>query len=92
VEVPEVNSQWHGTFIRKYTLTWFLYLIDPNRFKNADVSMAVDTGSGLITPIVFAANTKGLGEIAATTKQLIEKAKANKLTPQEFQVNLKKGF
>lgn len=48
--------------------------------------MAVDTGSGLITPIVFAANTKGLGEIASITKQLIEKAKSNTLKPQEFQV------
>jgi len=70
-EVPEVNSQWHGSFIRKY--------------KNADVSVAVDTGSGLITPIVFAANTKGLNEIATTTKALVDKAKTNTLKPQEFQ-------
>jgi len=57
-----------------------------SRYKNADVSVAVDTGSGLITPIVFAANTKGLNEIASTTKALVEKAKSNTLKPQEFQV------
>jgi pyruvate dehydrogenase E2 component (dihydrolipoamide acetyltransferase) len=71
IDVPEVNSQWHGNVIRK--------------FKNADVSIAVDTGSGLITPIIFAANAKGLNEISQTTKELAEKAKKNTLKPHEFQ-------
>jgi len=71
IDVPEVNSQWHGNVIRK--------------FKNADVSIAVDTGSGLITPIIFAANSKGLNEISQTTKELAEKAKKNTLKPHEFQ-------
>jgi len=54
------------------------------RYKNADISVAVDTGSGLITPIIFAANTKGLNEISTQMKDLAERAKKNALKPQEF--------
>jgi len=70
VAVPEVNSQWMGKFIR--------------RFKNADISIAVDTGSGLITPIVKAANLKGFNEISTKLKELVEKSKKNALKPEEF--------
>ncbi|CAD8133205.1 unnamed protein product [Paramecium octaurelia] len=69
-DVPQANSQWHGTYIRK--------------FANADISIAVATDAGLITPIVFNAGSKGLGTIASTVKELADKAKANKLKPQEF--------
>lgn len=69
-DVPEANSQWHKDFIRK--------------FKHCDVSMAVATDNGLITPIVFSAETLGLSEIAAKTKELAVKARENKLQPQEF--------
>ncbi|CAD8139290.1 unnamed protein product [Paramecium octaurelia] len=69
-DIPQANSQWHGTYIRK--------------FANADISIAVATDAGLITPIVFNAGSKGLGTIASTVKELAEKAKANKLKPQEF--------
>mmetsp|Transcript_14779 Transcript_14779/g.23293 ORF Transcript_14779/g.23293 Transcript_14779/m.23293 type:complete len:102 (+) Transcript_14779:1175-1480(+) len=41
-DVPECNSHWLGKSIRKFT--------------NADISVAVSTDSGLITPIVFGAN------------------------------------
>lgn len=71
--MPEVNSQWRGTTIRK--------------FINADISVAVSTDAGLITPIVFNASAKGLTTIAATTKSLADKARTNKLKPQEFQVS-----
>ena len=70
IDIPEVNSQWMGKFIRK--------------FKNADISVAVDTGSGLITPIVKAANLKGLNQISTNIKELVEKAKKNALKPDEF--------
>jgi pyruvate dehydrogenase E2 component (dihydrolipoamide acetyltransferase) len=39
VDVPQVNSQWSADKIRT--------------FKHADVSVAVATDKGLITPIVF---------------------------------------
>jgi pyruvate dehydrogenase E2 component (dihydrolipoamide acetyltransferase) len=69
-DVPEVNSQWWGTYIRK--------------FSNADISIAVSTDNGLITPIVFNAGAKGLSAIAETTKALAEKARTHKLKPQEY--------
>merc|ERR1712086_506869 len=45
-KVPECNSAWMDTFIREH--------------HTCDVSVAVDTGSGLITPIVTSAQSKGL--------------------------------
>lgn len=70
-KVPQVNSAWHGDFIRQY--------------KNVDVSVAVSTDSGLITPIVFDAETKGIQEIGTEVKGLAEKARSGKLQPHEFQ-------
>jgi pyruvate dehydrogenase E2 component (dihydrolipoamide acetyltransferase) len=52
---------------------------------NADVSMAVAIEGGLITPIIFAAETKGLAQIARETKDLAARARDRKLKPQEFQ-------
>lgn len=69
--VPQCNSAWMDTAIREY--------------HSCDVSVAVDTGSGLITPIIPAAETKGLGEISMLVKELAGKAKAGKLQPHEFQ-------
>lgn len=55
------------------------------RFKNVDVSIAVSTDKGLITPIVFEANNKGVVEISKNIKELAAKARDGKLQPQEFQ-------
>jgi pyruvate dehydrogenase E2 component (dihydrolipoamide acetyltransferase) len=52
---------------------------------HADIAMAVAIDGGLITPIVRAAETKGLGQIAMETKDLVERARARKLKPEEFQ-------
>jgi pyruvate dehydrogenase E2 component (dihydrolipoamide acetyltransferase) len=52
---------------------------------HADISMAVAIEGGLITPIVFAAETKGLAQIAKETKDLAERARSRKLKPEEFQ-------
>ncbi len=46
--------------------------------------MAVSTDNGLITPIVFSANIKGLSTISQNTKELAAKARANSLKPNEF--------
>jgi pyruvate dehydrogenase E2 component (dihydrolipoamide acetyltransferase) len=51
---------------------------------HADVAMAVAIDGGLITPIVRAAETKGLAQIARETKDLAERAKSRKLKPEEF--------
>lgn len=50
-----------------------------------DVSVAVSTDNGLITPIVFAADTKGIVQISKEVKALAVKARDGKLQPNEFQ-------
>ncbi|HZC16547.1 MAG TPA: pyruvate dehydrogenase complex dihydrolipoamide acetyltransferase [Caulobacteraceae bacterium] len=55
------------------------------RHRHADVAMAVAIDGGLITPIIRAAETKGLAEIARQTKDLAERARTRKLKPEEFQ-------
>ena len=69
-DYPVVNSQWHGNVIK--------------RFKHADVSVAVATEGGLITPIVFRAETLGLVDIAKRTKDIAKRAREGKLDPMEF--------
>merc|ERR1719295_1918286 len=53
--VPACNSAWMETFIRQH--------------NTVDMSVAVDTGNGLITPIVKGAESKGLAEISETVKE-----------------------
>lgn len=60
-DFPSVNVQWGEKSIRQ--------------FKYCDVSMAVSTESGLITPIIYRAETKGLVQIAKESKELAKKAR-----------------
>ena len=71
--VPECNTHWvnNGTALRRY--------------NTADVSIAVATPTGLITPIVFDADRKGIAEISQDIKALATKAKEGKLLPKEYQ-------
>ncbi len=55
------------------------------QFKHADISVAVATPTGLITPIVKAAEEKGLVDISAEMKDLASRARDGKLKPHEFQ-------
>lgn len=55
------------------------------QFDHADISVAVSTSNGLITPIVKAAETKGLREISNEVKDLAGRAREGKLKPVEFQ-------
>ncbi|HZZ33907.1 MAG TPA: pyruvate dehydrogenase complex dihydrolipoamide acetyltransferase [Phenylobacterium sp.] len=52
---------------------------------HADIAMAVAVPGGLITPIIRAAETKGLSAIAVEAKDLAERARTRKLKPEEFQ-------
>ncbi|GAA6012760.1 hypothetical protein JCM8202_003438 [Rhodotorula sphaerocarpa] len=70
-DVPEVNSGWHGDFIREYS--------------TQDVCVAVATPNGLITPIIANAGTKGLATISSQAKALAGKARDGKLKPEEYQ-------
>jgi pyruvate dehydrogenase E2 component (dihydrolipoamide acetyltransferase) len=55
------------------------------RHHHADIAVAVAIDGGLITPIVRAAETKGLAEIAREMKDLAERARGRKLKPEEYQ-------
>jgi pyruvate dehydrogenase E2 component (dihydrolipoamide acetyltransferase) len=52
---------------------------------HADIAMAVAIDGGLITPIIRAAEGKGLARIAAESKDLAARARERKLKPEEFQ-------
>ncbi len=73
LRVPEANSSYLEAqdVIRQY--------------NTVDISIAVSTPTGLITPIVKNADTKGLKSISTEIKSLGKKAKENKLKPEEFQ-------
>lgn len=55
------------------------------QFEHADVSVAVSTPDGLITPIVTHADTRTITDISATMHDLGTRAKAGTLKPDEFQ-------
>jgi pyruvate dehydrogenase E2 component (dihydrolipoamide acetyltransferase) len=69
--VPKVNASFTEDGI-------FLY-------DDVDISVAVSIPDGLITPIIRKADQKGLAAISNEAKGLIERAKAGKLKPEEFQ-------
>ena len=68
---PNVNAMWTDEAILQ--------------FHDVDVSVAVSTPTGLITPIIRRADQKGLTTISNEMKDLASRAKANKLKPEEFQ-------
>ncbi|MFA7431192.1 MAG: pyruvate dehydrogenase complex dihydrolipoamide acetyltransferase [Rhodospirillaceae bacterium] len=70
-KVPAANAMWTDEAIL--------------RFDNVDVSVAVSTDGGLITPVVRNADQKGLATISNEIKALAKKARDGKLQPQEFQ-------
>ncbi|MEZ5895669.1 MAG: pyruvate dehydrogenase complex dihydrolipoamide acetyltransferase [Parvularculaceae bacterium] len=53
--------------------------------RHADIGVAVAIDGGLITPIVWKAETKGLKQISAEIKDMASRAKARKLKPEEYQ-------
>ncbi|MGH8148600.1 MAG: dihydrolipoamide acetyltransferase family protein [Steroidobacteraceae bacterium] len=53
-------------------------------FPHADIAIAVAAPSGLITPVVRAADTKGLAEIAATSADLTARARNGSLTREDI--------
>jgi pyruvate dehydrogenase E2 component (dihydrolipoamide acetyltransferase) len=70
-KVPAANASWSDDAI----LLW----------DTVDVAVAVALDDGLITPIVKAADRKGLAMIAKETKDLVARARAGKLKLEEFQ-------
>jgi pyruvate dehydrogenase E2 component (dihydrolipoamide acetyltransferase) len=69
-EVPAVNSSYTP-----------LGLV---RHRHADIAVAVATDFGLMTPIVFAAEEKGIAQISAEAQDLRERARAQRLQADEY--------
>lgn len=70
-DVPAANASWAGNGILNYT--------------DVDVSVAVASENGLITPIVKKADEKSLTTISKEMKDLAGRAREGKLAPHEFQ-------
>ncbi|PON31705.1 Lipoamide Acyltransferase [Parasponia andersonii] len=71
--VPEANAYWDaekGEVILR---------------ESVDISIAVATEKGLMTPIVRNADQKTISAISREVKELADKARAGKLKPDEFQ-------
>jgi pyruvate dehydrogenase E2 component (dihydrolipoamide acetyltransferase) len=75
LKVPAANSAWldqgGSVIIRKHS--------------TVDVSVAVATPTGLITPVVRNAHALGLQSISTTVKDLGKRARDGKLKPDEYQ-------
>ncbi|XP_054827144.1 pyruvate dehydrogenase protein X component, mitochondrial isoform X2 [Eublepharis macularius] len=70
-QMPDVNVTWNGE--------------GPQQLQSIDISIAVATDRGLITPIIKDAAAKGVQEIASSAKALAKKARDGKLLPEEYQ-------
>ena len=70
-KIPMVNVSWTEDAIRQNL--------------NIDVAIAVSTNGGLITPIIRKADQLGLIEISRVSKDLVQRARAGNLAPQEYQ-------
>jgi len=69
-KVPACNSSWSDEAIRRY--------------NTVDINVAVNTEKGLFTPLIKNADQIGLVSINSQVRELAEKAKANKITPNEM--------
>ena len=70
-ESPECNVIWGGDKII--------------RFKASDIAVAVAIEGGLITPVLFDLEKKGLIDISVEMKSLAERARNKELKPNEYQ-------
>ncbi len=71
MKVPDANVGYGSDGIRRY--------------KSADISVAVASTRGLITPVIRNANGKGLEAISSEMRELAAKANDGKLMPEEYQ-------
>lgn len=67
---PEVNAHWLGDRIR--------------HFNRVHLGMAVAIEEGLITPVIFDADKKGMSEISGQARELAKRARDRKLKPEEY--------
>lgn len=55
------------------------------RFQTIDVCVAVALADGLITPVIYQADYKRVGQISKEVKSLVGRAQKGELKPQEYQ-------
>jgi pyruvate dehydrogenase E2 component (dihydrolipoamide acetyltransferase) len=70
-QVPAANASWTESCVRMH--------------RDVDISVAVATPGGLLTPVVRGADGKSLGAISAEVKALAERARVGKLLPAQYQ-------
>jgi len=70
-QVPGVNASWSEAAILRH--------------PSVDVSVAVSTPSGLVTPIIGDADLKSLSQISGEMKELAERGRQGKLQAREYQ-------
>ncbi len=70
-DVPEANVIWTEDELR--------------RFDDVDISIAVATDNGLVTPVVRAVNHMNLNQIASATEDLIARARIGRLKQKEIE-------
>jgi pyruvate dehydrogenase E2 component (dihydrolipoamide acetyltransferase) len=70
VQHPECNAHWLGDHIRY--------------FNRVHLGMAVAVEDGLITPVIFDADRKGLRELALQARELAGRARERRLKPEEY--------
>jgi pyruvate dehydrogenase E2 component (dihydrolipoamide acetyltransferase) len=70
VQHPECNAHWQGDRIRY--------------FSRVHLGMAVAVEDGLITPVLFDADRKGLRDIAREARDLAARARERRLKPEEY--------
>ncbi len=71
VRHPEINASWGEGEIRRH--------------GRVDLGIAVALEDGLITPVLRDADRKGLLQITAEARELIDRARRRKLEPEEYQ-------
>jgi pyruvate dehydrogenase E2 component (dihydrolipoamide acetyltransferase) len=67
---PEILTSWNGDSIIQY--------------GSVDIAVAVAQKDGLITPVVRNCTSKGIIEIDNELKELVSRARENKLRPEEY--------
>ncbi len=68
---PNLNASWQGDVVRHY--------------RSIDIGVAVALPDGLVTPVIRGCHLKGLSQISTEVRELAQKAKERKLTPDDYQ-------
>ncbi|MGH2449500.1 MAG: dihydrolipoamide acetyltransferase family protein [Chloroflexota bacterium] len=68
---PAINAGWENDQIVRY--------------QRVNIGNAVSVEGGLVVPVIRDADRKTLGEIAAESKALIQKARSGKLAPADYE-------